>query len=356
MISLDICESLQWVRHAEQLLETRRLDEARIAFHRAEAMGADADRCASGRWFCAMLGGDFSAAWRESDSIRARDTFDPHRFWSGEPLSGKRVIVRCLHGFGDAVQMLRYAPWLSELAAEVTFEVPPRLVLLASHFPGVRQVIDWEQPAPTWDVQVEVMELPYIFRTDIADLPVAETYLRLPDPLIKQTGRRMGDSSVPRIGVVWAAGEWSPERSIPLRLLEPLFHRTEAEFWSLQGGPAAREAGALIESGIMRDATEVCGDGLLALAATVADLDLVITVDTLAAHLAGALGRPVWLLLRYSADWRWMTARNDTPWYPNMRLFRQPAPGDWDGAVTGVGDALRAWLTATKLAREGLLR
>ena len=255
------------------------------------------------------------------------------------------MIVRCLHGFGDAVQMLRYAPRLREVASRVIFEVPQRMLSLAPLFRGVDEVITWGEAAPEmspeWDVQVEVTELPYIFRTTIDDLPISTRYLTLPGTILQQAADAMGPATKPRIGVVWASGEWNPERSIPIALLDPMIREASVEFWSLQGDMAADEAGPWIDSGMVRDATAICGDGLVALAATIANLDLVITVDTLAAHLAGALGKPAWVMLQYAADWRWMTERDDTPWYPTVRLFRQPKPGDWSGTIAAVQDALR---------------
>jgi len=330
---------------AEDMLLQRRLQEALEIFHEAEAIGAPADRCSSGRWMAAMLHGDFEAAWRESDAIRARGAPDPHRFWNGEDLRNACVIVRCLHGFGDAVQMLRYAPRLRQIAARVIFEVPPRMLPIASLFDGVAEVITWGEAAPEklpeWDVQVEVTELPYLFRTTLDELPIGTNYLKLPDDTVRRAACAMGPAIRPRIGIVWASGEWNPERSIPLSLLEPMVRETSAEFWSLQGNVAAEDARLWIEAGIVRDATAICGDGLVALSATIANLDLVITVDTLAAHLAGALGRPTWVMLQHAADWRWMTAREDCPWYPTLRLFRQPTPVDWNGTINRVREALR---------------
>ena len=330
---------------AEDMLLQRRLRDALEIFHEAEAMGAPADRCSSGRWMAAMLDGNFEAAWRESDAIRARGAFDPHRFWDGEELRNARVIVRCLHGFGDAVQMLRYAPRLRQIAAHVTFEVPPRMLELAPLFEGVGEVATWGTGAPemppAWDVQVEVTELPYLFRTTLDELPIASNYLKLPERMVRQAAHAMGPATQARIGVVWASGEWNPERSVPLSLLEPLVRETSAEFWSLQGDVAAEEARSWIEAGMLRDATAICGDGLVALAATIANLDMVITVDTLAAHLAGALGNPAWVMLQHAADWRWMTAREDCPWYPSLRLLRQPMPGDWNGTINRVRGALQ---------------
>jgi hypothetical protein len=330
---------------AEAMLIQGRLSEAREIFNQAESMGAVPDRCNSGRWTAAMLSGDFEAAWRESDAIRMRCVPDPHRFWDEQDLRRARVMVRCLHGFGDAVQMLRYAPRLQKVASRVIFEVPQRMLALAPLFRGVDEVITWGEAAPKipprWDVQIEVTEFPHLFRTRLDELPIATHYLDLPSVTVQQAADVMGPATRPRIGLVWASGEWNPERSIPIVRLEPIIHEPSFEFWSLQGDAAAAEAGPWIEAGMVRDAIAICGEGLLALAATIANLDLVITVDTLAAHLAGALGKPAWVMLQYAADWRWMTARDDSPWYPTIRLFRQAKPGDWSGAVSGVRDAFR---------------
>lgn len=341
---IQTSEAEKLLEQAGTLLAIRKIHEAHKAFDAAQAAGADPDGCSGGRWFGAMLDGNYEPAWQESDAIRARGAPDPNRFWQGQPLQGARVIVRCLHGFGDAVQMLRYASHLKNIASSVIFEVPPRLLPLAPFFRDVDRVISWDRQAsfesPDWNVQMEIMELPYIFRTTIADLPIATSYLNLPDAAVQKAAQAIGQRREPRVGFVWAGGEWNPERSIPFALLQPLLQRKSWECWSLQGDGAASQAKERIESGAMRDATAVCGDGLLALAATIQNLDLVITVDTLAAHLAGALGKSAWVLLQYAADWRWMTARNRSPWYPTMRLFRQPAPGDWPGVIDAVEHAL----------------
>ena len=288
-----------------------------------------------------MLGGKFESAWTTSDALRASNAPDPHRFWNGESIRGARLIVRCLHGLGDTVQMLRYAPMLNAHAASVLFEVPPRLLPLATCFHGVKEAITWGEYAPDiappWDVQMEVMELPYLLRTKPRDLPISTRYLQLPKKETQEAVAKMGASGFLRIGLVWAAGEWNPERSIPLAALQPLLQTKGLELWNLQGGPAAGEA----EDTCMRNAESICGEGVLGLAATIANLDLVITVDTLAAHLAGALGTPAWVLLQRAADWRWMTARNDSPWYPQMRLFRQQREGEWKPVVEAVLHALK---------------
>ncbi len=307
-----------------------------------EAEDADENRGSGDRWRAAMLRGDFEAAWRESDCLRAGGSDDPHRFWNGESLVDRRVIVRCLHGFGDAVQMLRYAPLLKAAASRVIWEVAPRFVEVASCFKGVDEVVTWGEMAPAvtpaWDVQLEVMELPYIFRTQVSSLPIAERYCTVPANEQEKATVCLRDAG-PNVGIVWAAGEWNRERSVPFHVLRSLLETPGVTFWNLQGGAARSEASGF------PDATEACGDGLLALAAMVAKLDLMVTVDTLAAHLAAAIGRPVWVMLQKEADWRWMAEGRLTPWYPTMRLFRQERSGDWAGVVSQVALALRREFT-----------
>ncbi len=310
----------------------------------AERAGAEGDRCAGNRWLAHMLGGDFESAWRESDAIRGRGGPDPHRFWDGEELLGKRVILRSLHGFGDAVQMFRFLPRLRALVSELTVEVPPRLVELAPCFAGMGEVITWGEGAPAeppaWDAQIEVMELPYLLRVQSGALEPREGYLRLPESLRSGASRfvRGGGGSTPRVGVIWTAGHWNPSRSIPFELVESLGGVPGCAFWSLEGR-SGRERDAALPAG-WRDVYEF-GDGLLRLAAIVEQMDLVITVDTLAAHLAGALGVPCWLLLQHRADWRWMSGRQDSPWYPSLRLWRQGSAGDWAGLMERVSAELR---------------
>jgi hypothetical protein len=326
--------SEDFLENARILLKRRDLSAAIAAFNRGEAAGACADSCAGGRWMAHMLAGNFTAAWCESDAIRGRGAPDSHRFWAGEDLSGRRVILRCLHGYGDTVQFLRYAPRIRALASQLIVEVPPAMVELAPFFNGVDEVITWGSGAPAaappWDVQVEVTELPYLFRTEAKELPLAADYLHLP------LQAKIGRSSAPRVGLVWASGDWDRERSIPYRLLQPLLQISECEFWNLQGGWAREESKVRL----------CCGEGVLALASAISQLDLVITVDTLAAHLAGAMGKPAWVLLQNAADWRWMTKRRDSLWYSSLRLFRQPSPGDWENTILAVQVELARWVVA----------
>ncbi len=284
-------------------------------------------------WKMAMLAGDFERAWRASDRIRASQTPDPHRFWQGEPFDGKRVMLRCLHGFGDSIQFLRYVPRLRQRASNVCIEVAPRFRELATRLDGVGDVITWgddsSAAAAEWDVQMEVTELPYIFRTQVAELPLAVRYLHpgaYPDPPRNRAAQ---------VGLVWTSGDWNPSRSIDFELLQPLFQVPGCEFWNLQPTAAPETAGSFLRE------NESCRQSVLRLAESIAGLDLVITVDTLAAHLAGAMGVRAWVLLQRAADWRWMQVREDSPWYPSLRLFRQPAEGDWVSVIRRVAAELR---------------
>ncbi len=318
---------------AEALLLKRALPQAQQVFEQAQLLGADPNTLAGDLWQLHMLAGDFEQAWQQSDALRQRSAPDPHRLWTGESIAGKRLVVRCLHGFGDAVQMLRYAPLLRAHAANVLYELPPRFYPLGSCFDAVEHIITWGEQAPpeppTFDLQLEIMELPYLFRTTLDALPIATNYLNLPTP---ERSDQNPSTSKPRIGIVWSAGSWNPARSIPFKLLEPLLETCRFEFLNLQG------KGSLHEAAHLNLATPE--DGILPLAHTIASLDLVLTVDTLAAHLAGALGTPCWLLLQHAADWRWLHARFDSPWYPSLTLFRQPTPGNWAAVVAQVQQRL----------------
>jgi ADP-heptose:LPS heptosyltransferase len=302
----------------------------------AENQGADPNQCSALRWECRMLVGDFEAAWRESDKIASRMQQDPLALWDGQPLDGRRVIVRCLHGFGDAIQFLRYASLLKQRCPAVIVETHPEMVRLLSCLPDVDRLITWAEPhnieREDWDAQVEVMELPRIFRTTIKTVPAEVPYLKVPlreKPRLPLTGK-------PRIGVVWASSSWNPARSLPFKELLPLFGLDGFTFLSFQRGSERTE-----NNGVIADITEGAPN-ILDTAQDLREIDLLITVDTMAAHLASALAIPVWTLLPWDADWRWMLDREDTPWYPTMRLFRQPAQhSGWQPVIERIHRELR---------------
>jgi hypothetical protein len=330
---------------ANELLDLRELDDAVRTFSKAEIEGAEFSLCCAGRWMAYMLQGNFASAWAESDTIRERGTSDPHRFWQGEDLSGKRVVLRCLHGLGDAVQFLRYVPALRSVAGSLDIEVPPALFELAPCFTGVHEVITWGAGAPpvpsVWDVQVEINELPYLFRTTAEQLPLATRYLHVPDASLRDNAPQATSPANLHVGLVWASGDWKPSRSVPFELLRPVLDCRGCEFWNLQGGNDRQRWSELSPCLHLHNAKN-CDHSILSLAATIAQLDLIITSDTLAAHLAGALGIPAWVMLERAADWRWQYAREDSPWYPSLRLFRQNKDREWDSVIAHIVHELHA--------------
>ena len=307
------------------------------------------EHAACSRWMEWMTLGEFERAWKESDRIARHCTpgGDRHlplhlrRVWDGTPLEGRRVLVRCYHGLGDTIQFIRYIPLLKTIAATVSLQCQSRLAPLLRHAAGVEEMTSIDAPGPEprpFEVDIEVMELAYAFRTTLASIPSDVPYIRLPDDLAKgqQVDRKAGSI---KAGLVWSSGDWNPRRSVPLSKLEPLFELSGIEWFSLQRGPASDDV--IRSANLPITQLEREKSTIVDTAAWLLDLDLTITVDTMTAHLAGALARPVWTLLPSPCDWRWMTAREDSPWYPTMRLFRQTRSGEWDNVIERVAATLR---------------
>ena len=202
------------------------------------------------------------------------------------------------------------------------------------------QVFTWGEPEPYWDQQIEVVELPRIFRTTLESIPDHVPYIDIPGACALQ--RNDGSSAI-RVGLVWASSGYNPARSLSLEELAPLFAIAGISFFSLQAGPERAE---LRPWSSRIPSLHEEGACVLADATTLKNTDLLITVDTMMAHLAGAMARPVWALLPYECDWRWMLEREDSPWYPTMRLFRQPRPGDWGSVVQRLQQALQELVTS----------
>jgi hypothetical protein len=310
---------------------------------------ADPDEVAR-LWLAAMRRGDWAQAWRQTDRTelprRAHQTsgslrWQPrHLVWDGTPFAGRRVLVRCEHGLGDTLQFIRFVPAIHAVARQVVVRMQPQLLPLFQGAPQLGEVCNgWtDEPPPVHDVQIEVMELAYAFRSTPQTVPPPYPHLnrrvagRLPVKL-------SGDGRL-RVGLLWAASEWDPSRSVRLSDLEPLLALPQASFFSLQQGDAAGVAAAA-RMGV-QPLSDHTGD-IVAAAAAMLELDLVITVDAMLAHLAGTLGRPTWVMLKHEADWRWMLDRADSPWYPGMRLWRQSRPGDWGPVVKEMAATLRTW-------------
>lgn len=282
------------------------------------------DAPAADPWTQAMRAGDYSAAWAlATGALAARDpaTRDDPRLpyhlrwvWDGTPVDGRHVLVRCYHGLGDTIQFARYLPLLRRRAASVTLEVQPRLVpLLASRDLADRIVpFDVAAPLPPAEVDAEIMELDLALRA--APTAAPPPYLAAPQAVLPPG----------TVALCARSGDWDPTRSLDPALLAPLCAGRPAVALDLGPSPLP----VLNPGGCPADMVET--------AALVAAVSLVVTVDTMIAHLAGALGRPVWLMLRHDPDWRWPTHGRRSDWYPSMRLYRQPNPGAWQPVVDAI--------------------
>ncbi len=339
------------LEEAESLLTARRVAEAAALFNHAEQLGADPDHCAGRRWTCHMLAGSYELAWQQSDAIRARGAADEHRVWNGTPLAGHSVLVRSVHGLGDAIQMLRYAPLICRQATQLTLQLAPLLVELARSVAAIDEVVPWGEERPC-DIQLEITELPYIFRSTLATLPASIPYLHPAAARIQEAQSILGPTSNPRIGLVWSSSAWDITRSLPFHLLHPILEaRDDLEFWCMQPDSPEWNDYCRQRNWPLRRA----GDYSIAtFAACMAQMDLVITTDTFAAHIAGALGKPAWVLLKQQADWRWMIERKDSPWYPTLRLFRQPTEGNWNAVIAQLTTELLTWTPAAHLSKSKL--
>jgi hypothetical protein len=336
-------DSFQFAQHA---FSDRRISDCLNYLQVAELSGHDRAECSAYRWLCWMLLGKFENAWCESDLARALGVHDPNRLWACSEFSGRRVLIRCLHGFGDAIQFLRYARLLRGTAASVTAQTHPELVALLGGIRGIDRVTTWSDGpglrGREWDEQIEVMELPYVFRTTLSTIPDATPYLSVNDRYCAASRRVLGTRRRPRVGILWEGGNWNPARNVPLSEFSAILEVPGFDFYSFQRGAGREELASLPVS---RGICDISGDSpeTVYMAADLLQMDLLITVDTMAAHLAGALGKLVWVLLPFEADWRWMLDRTDSPWYPTMRLFRQHTQGDWRWPVRQVVRELNAF-------------
>ncbi|GAB7537877.1 tetratricopeptide repeat protein [Burkholderia sp. 3C] len=301
-----------------------------------------------------LLAGDFATGWAAHESRwRAADTILARRHadrptWDGTaPLAGRTVLLHAEQGFGDTLQFCRYASLAHDRGARVILEAPAALVELLGTLRGVSRVIADGAPLPDFDLHCPMMSLPLAFGTTLDTVPAAIPYLHADSERRAAWAQRL-DASLPpgrpRIGIAWSGNPRHANdinRSMPLAALAPWL-ALDASFVSLQPVVQPRDAAAFAASGVTGFGDAL--DDFAQTAALVATLDLVISVDTSVAHLAGALGVPLWVLLPRVPDWRWLLDRDDSPWYPRATLFRQPRPGDWPALVERVGVALGAWL------------
>jgi tetratricopeptide (TPR) repeat protein len=292
--------------------------------------------------------------WRwQRNRIKASQRVFAQPLWLGDfSIAGKTILLHAEQGLGDTLQFCRYAARVSGLGARVILEVPSELMRLLTNLDGVAQLIEQGQPLPPFDCHCPLLSLPLAFKTELASIPATTPYLFADAQASQRWAERLansGEDSTLKVGLVWAGGSRphvaelrknDARRSIALDALRPILEIPHVRFYSLQKGPAAQQLAQTPELGArLVDYTDELTD-FADTAALVANLDLVISVDTAVAHLAGALGKPVWILNRLDTCWRWMLERADSPWYSSAQLFRQPVLGDWASAIESARAAL----------------
>lgn len=333
------------------LQELLRLEEAVSDFDRALAINSNWPEAGMNKAIALALAGRLGEAWiwyqarkrrRSPSGVRLSPGVSARPLWTGmEPVAGKRVFIYWEQGFGDTIQFCRYAPMVRDLGAEVILSVPdPLLPLLRGAFPGVWVLGGNEEPRD-FDLHCPLLDLPRAFGTVLETIPAEKAYLDADPQRIAVWADRLGKRTNPRIGLAWSGRAdhvSDAKRSMRLEMLAPLL-TYQAEWIALQKEIRQTDTAAAIAEQRLRLFCEDLHD-YAETAALIAQLDLVICVDTSVAHLAAAMGKPVWLMISRCPDWRWMVGRDDSPWYPTIRLFRQPATNDWSSVIRAVSDEL----------------
>ncbi|MBV9461495.1 MAG: tetratricopeptide repeat protein [Bradyrhizobium sp.] len=291
-----------------------------------------------------LLTGNFAAGWTGREArwkiARSYPHFSQPMWLGNEPLQDKTILVAADEGLGDTIQFVRYAPALAKLGARIVLVVQDSLYPLLSHLPDVSQCIPLSRAGdlPAFDFHCPLMSLPLAFRTRLDTIPSARSYLSVPDQHSVRTWKeRLGPHDRLRVGLAWSGNPNHLDdhnRSIPLRTFSGMLG-ANAAYISLQRDPNSEDKAALLELPAVIDLTGHFAD-FVETAALINCLDLVITVDTSVAHLAAALGCPTWMLLSYTPDYRWLLDRDDSPWYPTMRLFRQDETRQWPEVIDRV--------------------
>jgi tetratricopeptide (TPR) repeat protein len=300
---------------------------------------------------------NYESRWEGCEHLKHAYRFPRERAWRGEPLEGKRLLLWAEQGFGDTIQFIRFAQDVASRGAVVSVMAPAEIAELVRTAPGVGTVHVQDGPPPPFDYHCPLLSLPLRLGVTLDPLRLrgATVYVRAPEPRVLQWRRRIGESPGLKVGLVWSgnARDQSRElraidvrRSVALTSFAPIVAVPGCRFFSLQKGAAAAQLsapppadGPPIDTAAIQDFSAEWAD-FSDTAAFVANLDLVISVDTAVAHLAGALGKPVWLLNRYDSCWRWLQERGDSPWYATLRQFRQRTAGDWQPVIAEIAAAL----------------
>jgi tetratricopeptide (TPR) repeat protein len=325
-----------------------RYPEALDCYGRALALRPDYAEAHFNRAHALLITGDLDEGWREYEwrfavARYARDFDRP--LWEGEPLEGKTILVHAEQGFGDTLQFVRYIPAIAAAGGRVVLEVPSPLVHITRSVAGVSEFLACGDPLPKFDCHCPLLSLPRVFRTTIATIPNQVPYLAAEPDRIRFWRERLPKAGL-RVGIAWQGNpqaRMDKARSIPLREFAAIAAVPGVCLVSLQKNDGLDQLGSMpadIRINTFGPEFDAGPDAFIDTAAVIMSLDLVIACDTSVAHLAGALGRPVWVILANNPDWRWLVGRHDSPWYPTARLFRQHKPGDWTGVMREAAAAL----------------
>ena len=329
--------------------DIKRLDEALADYEQAVALKPDFANAHWNKGLLKILTGQYEEGWSlyewrwlDTGKKQVRHYSQPQ--WLGDQdLTGKTLLIFPEQGFGDIIQFCRYIPLLENLAAKVVFEVPAGLLSLFSSLQGHFELVSRGETLPDFDLYCPVMSLALAFKTTLATIPSTVPYLHADEHRQTQWRQRLGEKTAFRVGLVWSGSKAHPDdrnRSMSLDRLTPLLE-LPVEFHCLQKEIREEDQPLLQQFPALKTHMDELND-FADTAALVSAMDLVISVDTSIAHLAGALAKPVWVLLPYAPDYRWLLDRADSPWYPTATLFRQSAPKDWDAVTTEVLNRLAA--------------
>ncbi len=327
------------------LKDQGKLDEAVANYSRALQLKPDYADAHWNRALVWLLQGDWQRGWPEYQ-WRWHTHFVPSRFprpvWQGESLRGKTILLHAEQGLGDTIQFIRYASLVKQLGATVIVGCPKTLSRLLENCPGIDRLVVQDDDLPAFDVHAPIMSLPGIFKTTVANIPAPIPYFFVQTALLESWRERLSRLDGFKIGISWQGNPKFPGdrfRSIPLRHYAPLAQLPGVRLISIQKGAGTEQLAEFRARFAVTDFASEIGD-FVDTAAVMKNLDLVITSDTAVAHLAGALGVPVWVALCSAPDWRWLLERSDCAWYPTMRLFRQKTLGDWPDVFARMAAAL----------------
>jgi Tfp pilus assembly protein PilF len=333
------------------LARARRMGEALEAFSQAQALDPRFEYARFCESNVHLMRGDFARGFALYDAHRA---VYPHRHrdrrWDGGPLEGRTILLYAQHGLGDTLQFVRYVSRVAAMGGRVILQVQPQLIPLLGRQPGAAVVCATNEDPGPFDVQATLLELPAILGDTLETIPAEVPYVRADPALCARWSARLArDGGTFRIGVAWHGNPHQKDgliRRCALRDMAPIWSVPGVSVYSLQVGAGRDELTADGGEMPVRDLGSLDAEtgAFMDTSAIMHGLDLIVTIDTSIAHLAGGLGRPVWMVVPYWADWRWMIERADSPWYPTMRIFRQPEPGAWAPVFDEVAAALRRML------------